>query len=245
MDPFSEFIFSLHPLASIAIIAFTVTLFTSLVYRFVTDQKVMQALKKELKDLQKMMKEHRDKPEKLMRIQKEAMEKNMQYMRHSMKPMLFTMLPLILMFGWLNAHIAYEPIAPGQTFEVWVEMQSGIQGTIELEIYPENADFVFETSREQDIEDGEARWRLSGPPGEYELRYHFEGETETQELLITDKPEYRSPTVGASGSFNRLNIGNEQVEPLSFLGIGWTWIWSYILLSVGFSIVIRKVLKVH
>ncbi|MFP4189683.1 MAG: EMC3/TMCO1 family protein [Candidatus Woesearchaeota archaeon] len=245
MDPFSEFIFNLHPLISIAIIAFSVTLFTSLVYRFVTDQKVMKTLKGELKDLQKMMKEHRDKPEKLMRIQKEAMEKNMQYMRHSMKPTLFTMLPLILMFGWLNAHIAYEPIQPGESFEVWVEMQSDAQGLVELEVYPDSPDFSFETPREQEIVDGEVRWELNGPPGEYELRYHYEDETEEQELLITDDPEYKTPTVPGSGSFKELNVGNEKVAPLSFLGLEWGWIWSYILLSVGFSMIIRKLLKVH
>ncbi len=245
MDPFSEFIFNLHPLLSIAIIAFSVTLFTSLVYRFVTDQKVMKTLKGELKDLQKMMKEHRDKPEKLMRIQKEAMEKNMQYMRHSMKPMLFTMLPLILMFGWLNSHIAYEPIMPGQSFEVWVEMHRDAEGFVELEVYPAHPDFEFETGAEQEIVDGEARWRLSGPPGEYELRYHHDGETATQDLLITENPKYSSPTVSGSGSFRQLNIDNERVAPLSFLGLGWSWIWSYILLSIGFSMVIRKLLKVH
>ena len=245
MDPFSEFIFNLHPLLSIAIIAFVVTLFTSLVYRFVTDQKVMKTLKKELKDLQKMMKEHRDNPQKLMQIQKEAMDKNMQYMRHSMKPTLFTMLPLILMFGWLNSHIAYEPISPGQSFEVWVNMQSSAEGFVELEVYPDNPDFVFETGYSQEIIDGEARWRLKGPPGDFDLRYSYNEEIATQELLITDNPKYNTPTVSASGSFRQLNIGNARVEPLSFIGLGWSWIWSYILMSIGFSMVIRKLLKVH
>ncbi len=245
MDPFSEFIFNMHPLASIAIVAFTVTLFTSLVYRFVTDQKKMKVLKSELKELQKMMKSHRGNPDKLMKIQKDAMEKNMEYMRHSMKPMLFTMLPLILMFGWLNSHIAYDPILPNEPFDVWVEMNPDVQGMVELEVYPDVPEFSIEGDNPQEISGGEVRWTLSGPPDDYELRYTYEDEEVYQELLITEKPMYAEPTKRGEGSFRQMNIGNERVQPLSFLGLSWGWIWSYIIMSIIFSLTVRKLLKVH
>lgn len=52
--------------------------------------------------MQKELKELKDNPEKFMEAQKMMMEKNMQYMKHSMKPTLITFVPLILIFGWLR-----------------------------------------------------------------------------------------------------------------------------------------------
>ena len=246
MDPISEFVFSLPPIVSIAMVALLVTLFTSLVYKFVTDQNMMKILKKELKDLQKMMKEHRDKPEKVMALQKKAMEKNMEYMKHSMRPTLFTMIPLILLFGWLNSHIAYYPLVPGETFEVWADMQTGAEGFVELEVYPPTPNFEILSDNPQEISEAEVRWMLRGPEGEYLLRYTFSGETLEQEIIVTQQPEYRQPTQQVrSDKFRSLNVGNQRVEPLSFIGLNWSWIWSYILLSILFSTIIRKSLKIH
>ena len=246
MDPISEFVFSLPPIVSIAMVALLVTLFTSLVYKFVTDQNMMKILKKELKDLQKMMKEHRDKPEKVMALQKKAMEKNMEYMRHSMRPTLFTMIPLILLFGWLNSHIAYYPLMPGETFEVWADMRTGAEGFVELEVYPPTPNFEILSDNPQEISEAEVRWMLRGPEGEYLLRYTLNDETVEQEIIVTGKPEYRQPTQQVRGEgFRSLNVGNQRVEPLSFIGLNWSWIWSYILLSILFSTIIRKSLKIH
>jgi uncharacterized membrane protein (DUF106 family) len=245
MDPFSTFIFNLPPIASIAIVAFAVTLFTSLVYKFVTDQAKMKILKTELKDLQNLMKSHRDNPQKLMEVQKQAMEKNMEYMRHSMRPTLFTMIPLILLFGWLNAHIAYYPLMPAEPFEVWATFDNDIQGIVELNIVPEGLEIINEQT--QTIVNGEARFRLQGDEGEYTLQYTLnDAETAEQTILVTEDREYKPPVQQIRGSsFKTLNANNEKVQPLDFLGIKWSWIWSYILLSIGFSTVIRKLLKVH
>ena len=54
------------------------------------------------KSLQKDMRALKDNPSKLMELNKLAMQKNMEYMRHSMKPTLYTLLPLLLIFGWLR-----------------------------------------------------------------------------------------------------------------------------------------------
>jgi len=87
---------------NLVVLALIVNIFITLVYKFVTDQKMMKELKGEMKDIQKEIKQFKDNPEKMMAIQKRAMEKNMKLMMHSFKPMLITFVPLILMFGWLR-----------------------------------------------------------------------------------------------------------------------------------------------
>lgn len=85
-------------------IALFLTLVTTLIYKYTTDQKMMKALKDELKEMQKEMKNLKDNPKKAMEVQKKAMEKNFKYMMHSFKPMLITFIPLLFIFGWLRGH---------------------------------------------------------------------------------------------------------------------------------------------
>ncbi len=89
--------------------AFLLTAFITLAYKLMTDQRLMKSLKDEIKDLQKDMKNFKDNPEKMMQIQKVAMEKNMKYMMQSFKPMLITFIPLVLIYGWLRALFEANP----------------------------------------------------------------------------------------------------------------------------------------
>jgi len=90
----------------VVIISLLLTLMINIFYKLFTDQELMKNLKKELKDLQKEMKTLKDNPDKFMKKQKEAMSKNLEYMKHSMKPTLITFVPLILIFGWLRERFA-------------------------------------------------------------------------------------------------------------------------------------------
>lgn len=88
----------------ILIISFVLTLATTLVYKYVTDQELMKTLKEDMKAMQAEMKTLKEHPEKMMAVQKEAMQKNMKYMMHSFKPMLVTFIPIVFIFGWLRGH---------------------------------------------------------------------------------------------------------------------------------------------
>ncbi len=85
------------------IISSILTGLITLAYKYLTDQTKMKELKDEMKDMQKKMKEMKDHPDKVMSMQKDAMKKNMEYMKHSMKPTLFTFVPIIIIFGWLRS----------------------------------------------------------------------------------------------------------------------------------------------
>lgn len=89
---------------NLALLSLILTVFITLVYKYVTDQEAMKSLKAEMKSIQKDMKEFKEDPKKVMEMQKKAMEKNMKYMMHSFKPMIITFLPLILVFTWLRKY---------------------------------------------------------------------------------------------------------------------------------------------
>ncbi len=82
------------------ILILIISLFMTLLQKYATDQKEIRRLKKEQKDLQKDMKEYKDHPEKLMEMQKSSFPLMIELMKHSMRPMIFTGVPLILFFRW-------------------------------------------------------------------------------------------------------------------------------------------------
>ena len=99
---------------NLLIISFILTGLITLAYKYLTDQEKMKGLKGEMKLAQKNMKEFKDQPDKMMAMQKDVMKKNMEYMKHSMKPTLFTFVPIIIIFGWLRNY--YEALGNPDVF---------------------------------------------------------------------------------------------------------------------------------
>jgi len=112
LDSFFNSVFGwaieISPLFGVIMIAFAMTLMVTLIYKFLTDQKSMKRLKEEMKDLRKEIKLAAQDPAKMAELNKISIEKSMQQMKHSLKPTLITMLPLILVLGWMGS--TYETL---------------------------------------------------------------------------------------------------------------------------------------
>ncbi len=114
------------PLGAILLISLIVTLLTTLVYKYFTKQKVLKAMKEEMDDLRKQMKEFKNDTQKMMELQKKSFQKSMEQMKHSFVPMLITFIPLIIIFGWLQA--TYKEIGKllGPLNWLWIYILSSI-----------------------------------------------------------------------------------------------------------------------
>jgi len=246
VDPIFSPLLNLKPIYTIGIIALAASLIISLVYKALTDQHLLKAMKEETKKLQKEMKELKDDPQKMMAVQKKMMEKSMQQMKHSLKPTLVTFLPVIMIFGWLQANLAYYPIEPNQEFTTSIDFKDAVSGDVEIDIVPDSLDLL--SDKIQEIEDNHVYWRLKGPAGEYSLKYTYKEETYFKDLLITRDNEYENPVNKISDNYvKQISIDNEPIRPLSFSIFGWKpgWLGTYILFSLIFSLTVRKLLRVH
>lgn len=234
----------------IFVLSFLIALLIIIIYKFTTNQNLMKQLKEEMKEFQKQMKELKQHPEEMMKIQKKSMKTNMKYMSHSMRSTLITFIPIILIFGWMNAHFAYEPILPGQEFTTTAVFKEGEGKEIEL-IVPEG--ISIEGYAVKEVEDSSVMWILKGSEGEYLLEYKFDRETHTREVLITDEWAYKDPIKKIKNSqLKSLEIGNKEMKPMhnTFLQqIPWFgnfgWLGTYIVFSIIFSIGLRKLFKVY
>lgn len=232
---------SMDPTYAVALIAFLMTLLLTLAYKFLTDQDLMKDLKAQIKGFQEQMKTLKEHPEKMMKVQKQAMELNMKYMMHSMKPTLFTFIPIILIFGWLNAHMAFIPIMPGTEFTVEGQFTANTEAF--LKVIPSGVTLL--TEEKQPIVDGNAQWGLKGNKGNYQIEITHKDTTETKDLKI-DNHYYEEPLEKfGDGSITSINVGLKKQIVLNLFGWELGWLGAYIIFSIFFSILLRKVLKVH
>ena len=100
-----------NPRISIIVLSFVVTLFITIVNYFMTDRKRMKEIKEKQKRLRAELKQFKDNPQKMMEINKQMMEDMPEQLKHSFKPMLVTIIPLIILFKWLRASFAITAIA--------------------------------------------------------------------------------------------------------------------------------------
>ena len=120
------------PLVALLVLSFVLSLVITVVYKYTTDQTLMKNLKEELKGFQDKMKDAGEDTAELMRLQKQAMEKNFEFMKHSMKSTLFTILPLILIFGWMGATFDTAPLLQDDTYTVTAFFAEGVDGQATL-----------------------------------------------------------------------------------------------------------------
>ncbi|MBU2612719.1 MAG: DUF106 domain-containing protein [Nanoarchaeota archaeon] len=102
LDPTAGFLLDLElTLGMIAIVLF-ISVGTTIIQKYATDQKTLKELKKEQKILQKQMKEFKDDPQKVMELQKKQFEFIPKTMKLSMRAIAYTGIPFILFFRWFS-----------------------------------------------------------------------------------------------------------------------------------------------
>ena len=247
-DPLFGSLINASPFWAICILAFLIALLISLVYKFATNQDLMKSLKAEQKEYQKKIKGLRDQPEKMMAMQKEAMSKNMAYMKQSFKPTLITMIPIILIFGWMAGVLAYEPIFPAEMYSITATFEDGVMGDVAL-VLDDGSILVSGEDISKQIVDDKATWRIKSDAGEHLLGVQVGEALEEKEVLITTDLEYAAQIETYSHSdIKAIEINYKKLKPAGDLSLlGWKpgWLGWYIIFSLVFSIGIRKLLKIH
>ncbi|MFT4297560.1 MAG: EMC3/TMCO1 family protein [Candidatus Woesearchaeota archaeon] len=240
---------NMNPLLAIFIISLTLSVMITIIYKLMTDQELMKTLKQDLKSIQKEVKALKDHPEKMMKKQQEAMEKNMKYMMHSLKPTLITFIPILLVFGWLNANFAYEPIVPGQEFDVTVTLNRDVYGNIMLVPPSANNSIEYlEQDLTKQITSREMSFRFRAvEKGIWDFSFILNNETEYPVSVKVDDKEYIGPEYSRFEDRNirKIHVGNEKKVVLNLFGWEMGWLAAYIILSIIFSISLRKILKLH
>jgi uncharacterized membrane protein (DUF106 family) len=205
----------------------------------------MKQLKGELTAFQKESKELKDHPEKAMEVQKKMMATNSKYMMQSFKPQLISMLPLLVIFWWMNAHFAYMPIGIGQEFPMTVSFSNGVYGNMTIDA-PDSISVLSEKTRV--IENGQLTWLLkANQTGEYLIEFDMNSKIYSTNVKISEKAGDYDPVLKPIGdsSVKQIAIGNKKNIMLDLGIIKLDWFWSYLIMTLIFSSLLRKWMKVY
>jgi uncharacterized membrane protein (DUF106 family) len=263
LDPVLGWLLYIHPALAIFLISLILSIMTTLVIKYLTNQKLMKQIRDEQKDLQKEMKEHRNNPKKLTKINERFMEINMTYMSHSMKPTLYTFIPILLVFGWLNSHLGYYPLMPDTNFNLTAVFDKKADGMVAIKL-PEQISLANGETLEKEVL-SEVSWKLTGATeGEYIIYLDYKNREYPKEVVISKKREYAPIekdfrknflffSTSDENGLNKILISNPKVIPFEDVPVirdipwigKWSWFGVYIAFSLVFSMVLRKVFDVY
>ncbi|PIN73426.1 hypothetical protein COV20_04320 [Candidatus Woesearchaeota archaeon CG10_big_fil_rev_8_21_14_0_10_45_16] len=249
LGPVLRPLIDLSPFLAIVIISLAYALYATFVYKKMTDQPKLKEIKSKQKEFQRRMKELRSNPEEMMKVQKEAMSVNKDYMMNaSFKPkvMLATMLPALLIFGWMAGSLAYEPIYPGEVYTITASFSEGVTGDAMLAV-DEGTELLSDAT--QSIT-GALTWRLKSTEGSHTVVVEAAEEQQSKNVLITKDLRYEEPVAQyeKGSAISNIQINYNKLKPLGTTSIfGWQpgWLGIYVIASLVFSLILRKLMKVY
>jgi len=114
----TEFILA-NPVWGVVLISLVINIFITLAYKYLTDQERLKHIRGEMKKIRVEMKESRSDPQKMSEINKRSMQHSGEQMKQQMKPMLITLIPIFIVFGWLRTVLTSEQILINFPFNIW------------------------------------------------------------------------------------------------------------------------------
>lgn len=229
-----------HPFILTLVVSVIMTLIVTLIQRFTTNQKEMKLLKEQQTYFQKEMKENKGNPEKLVELQKQAMGVSMKYMRHSMRSTIFTILPVILIFGWMNSALSFDTIHPGNEFTITATFKDTALGEATLSNY-EGMELVSNATASTSL----AKWTLKAEePGTYPVEISYNDNVFAHEVIVSEQNVPKETIKSFKGQdLKALRIDYPKLVVLPIIKFG--WLGTYIILSILLSSPIRKLIKVY
>ncbi|MBT4539655.1 DUF106 domain-containing protein [Candidatus Woesearchaeota archaeon] len=248
IDPVLNPLLNLGPFWAIFIVAIVVAMISILAYKFLTNQKEMKENREKQKEYRQKIKTLKNDPEEAMRLQKEMSKMAMGSMKHSFKPMLITIVPFWLIYLWMASHLAYEEIRPGEPYSVSAEFSEAVIGEKATLLVEEGTELVGDATKTVRIEEP-LTWQLRSIEGEHFVTIAVDQEQQAKKVLITEELEYEPAlTEYENSAIKSININYKKLHPLGEFSIfSWLpgWLGLYFLLTLVFSVALRKVFKVY
>jgi uncharacterized membrane protein (DUF106 family) len=102
LDPSMGILLSWNLNIGMIIIVYIITLITTLIQKYTTDQKALKELREEQKILQEEMKKYQDNPAKISELSKKQFEFIPRTFKLTSRSVLYTGIPFILFFRWFS-----------------------------------------------------------------------------------------------------------------------------------------------
>lgn len=259
----------LPPLIGLAVVSLIVAIAMLLVFKATSDQEGLADVKRRIHASLFEIRLFNADLRAILRAQGDLLRHNLRYLRFSVAPMLWMIVPFVLLIAQLQFHYGYEPVRPGRHVLVEAQIAEGWEDGMEAE---ELAGFTkpvanlttspgvrIDTPSVWVPELRELSWRVvAEEPGEHELAVEVAGERYTKLLYAGETMDIRrqlSPIRTERSFFKQLvypaepplNSGPVESITVSYADadiwfFGWNthWLVIFFILSIVFAFLLRN-----
>ena len=250
---------SLSPLAGLVLLSLVTAVAVVLAFKWTADQPALVAAKRAMQAAIFEMRLFNDDLAALLRAQGEVLRHTLTYLRLSLAPTVWLIVPMLALLLHMEFHFGYSGLREGEAALVKVRVAGDwTTNTAALAASLEAPDaVVVETSGVVLPSEREIAWRIRPrEAGSYVLRVHVGGTVLTKTLLVSDAVSRRSPVRPDTGVLNQLLQPSEPPLPSAsgltaitigypgrpFSVAGWNVGWSgvYLALTLGFALVLKR-----
>jgi uncharacterized membrane protein (DUF106 family) len=263
----------LPPLVGLVVWSVVTAVAMLLVFKRTSNQAELEEVKRRIHACLFEIRLFNDDLRAILSAQVEIMRHNLGYLRLSLKPMLWMIVPFVLVIAQLQYHYGYRPLHPGDEVLLTVELDDGWAERLGL------GDAAARPPLEVRLPDGleltspgvwapsldEISWRLTARDwGEYELGLELGGDTELKSVSVSRALERVSPVRPSPDFVSQLTWPAEAPLPADSAirsisldypeatigAFGWELKWEYgwmvifFVLSIVFAFALRKPFKV-
>lgn len=261
---------SLPPLAGLVVLSLLTAIGMLLVFKRTSDQKRLAALKRQIHAALFEIRLFNDDLRAVFRAQGEMLRHNLTYLRLSFVPMLWMIVPLVLVIAQLQFHYGYTGLRPGEPVLLKAQVREGSTALVSAPGGVVHAANRTDTGAALAAPPGievqtpavwipatrEVIWRIAPQaPGEYELQLRVGSDQYAKSLRVSDAVVRRSPERLERSFLNQLLYPAEAPLPpgavtsisigypertIPLLGLELHWLIVYFALSMVFAFALRK-----
>jgi hypothetical protein len=243
-------------LLSLSAISLVTAIVLLLVVRRTSDQRRIAAVKRDIRAGLFEIRLFNDDLRAILRAQGEILRHNLTYLRLSAVPLLWVLVPLVLLVGQLQAYYGYDGLHPGMPALIKVEISEGTGDRPDVRLAAP-AGVRIETPAVWIPTLREAAWRISAEqPGEHELSIAVNGSAATKRVHVGDALARRSPYRLGPGILNWFFYPAEPALPgdgpirsievsyparaIAFFGWDLHWMVIFFVLTLVFAFLLRR-----
>jgi len=247
----------LPPLASLAIVSLITAVVMLLVVRRTSNQKALDQVKRRIHAALFEIRLFNDDLRAIFRAQAEMLRHNVTYLRLSLAPMLWMIVPFVFLIAQLQFQYGYDGLDTGRPVLVTAHLRPGDQNRAESATLEAPDGIRADTGTVWFPGAQELMWRITPlAAGDYDLRLRIGGQTLTKTLHVSSRVARRSPSRLEPGLVNTILYPAEAPlpsdAPVTAISVayperdidvfGWrvNWMIVFFVLSLLFAFALRK-----
>jgi uncharacterized membrane protein (DUF106 family) len=246
---------SLPPIVGLLVVSLVASIGMLLVFKATSNQKKLEAVKRQIHACLFEIRLLSDDVPAILRAQLEILRHNFNYLLLSLVPMLWMLVPLVLVIAQLQFHYGYRGLAPGQDFIVKVRLKEPTSTRPAASLEAPRG-LTVATPAVWIPGERELAWRLRAQEwGDYELKLRLGDKEYLKTAQVSKEVRRRSPERLEPGFLNELLYPAEAPLPgespiasialgypedsVSLLGWHVQWLVAFFILSVAFAFALR------